>query len=87
MLMTDEDIRKLLARYGIRGKLALKTMDKLSGGEVTKVRFARLSLEKSNLLILDEPTNHLDNTAKKALFEAVNKYEGTVIMVSHERIL
>lgn len=85
MLMTDEDIRKLLARYGIRGKLALKTMDKLSGGEVTKVRFARLSLEKSNLLILDEPTNHLDNTAKKALFEAVNKYEGTVIMVSHEK--
>ncbi|MDD3382564.1 MAG: ABC-F family ATP-binding cassette domain-containing protein [Bacilli bacterium] len=85
ILMPDEDIRKLLARYGVRGRLALKTMDKLSGGELTKVRFARLSLEKSNLLILDEPTNHLDNTAKIALFEAIDKYEGTVIIVSHEK--
>jgi ATPase subunit of ABC transporter with duplicated ATPase domains len=84
-LMEVLKIRTLLGQYGITGELALKTMDKLSGGELTKVRFARLSLESSNLLILDEPTNHLDKMAKEALFKALNTYPGTVILVSHER--
>lgn len=84
-LMDDKEIRAILARYGIFGELALKTMDTLSGGEIAKVRFAKLSLEKSNLLILDEPTNHLDKKAKQSLFQAINKYSGTVILVSHEK--
>jgi ATPase subunit of ABC transporter with duplicated ATPase domains len=83
-LMEDKLIRDLLGQYGISGELAIKSMDKLSGGEQTKVRFAKLSLEKSNMLILDEPTNHLDRQAKESLFKAVSLYPGTVIMVTHE---
>lgn len=60
-------------------------MNTLSGGEAAKVRFAKLSLKSSNLLILDEPTNHLDKAAKVSLFSAIAKYPGTVILVSHEK--
>lgn len=84
-LMETKDVRDLLARYGITGELAIKTMDKLSGGELTKVRFALLSLSESNLLILDEPTNHLDVLAKEALYKELKLYPGTVILVSHEK--
>lgn len=83
-LMDDTEIRTLLGKYGIRGELATKELSSLSGGEITKVRFSRLSLEKSNLLILDEPTNHLDKIAKQSLFKAIEEYKGTVILVSHE---
>ncbi|MGD9604683.1 MAG: ABC-F family ATP-binding cassette domain-containing protein [Bacilli bacterium] len=84
-LMDDGVIRDLLGQYGITQELAIKTLDKLSGGEQTKVRFAKLSLEKSNLLILDEPTNHLDRQAKESLFKALNLYPGTVLLVTHEQ--
>lgn len=84
-LLEEKKIRDLLARYGITGELAIKTMDKLSGGELTKVRFALLSLSDSNMLILDEPTNHLDKQAKESLFKALKIYPGTVILVSHEK--
>ncbi len=50
-----------------------------------KVRFAKLSLETSNLLILDEPTNHLDKFAKDALYNAMNEYPGTILIVTHEK--
>ncbi|MDD3106801.1 MAG: ABC-F family ATP-binding cassette domain-containing protein [Bacilli bacterium] len=83
-LMEDKLIRDLLGQYGITGELAIKSLDKLSGGEQTKVRFAKLSLEKSNLLILDEPTNHLDRQAKESLFKALSLYPGTIILVTHE---
>ena len=83
--MDDKQIRGILARYGVSGELPLKSMKYLSGGEAAKVRFAKLSLTKSNLLILDEPTNHLDKLAKKSLFEKIATYPGTVILVSHEK--
>lgn len=83
--MEDKDTRTLLAKYAITGDLTIKPMTELSGGEVTKVRFALLSLESSNLLILDEPTNHLDKAAKESLFNAIEGYPGTVILVSHEK--
>ncbi|HEY8444919.1 MAG TPA: ABC-F family ATP-binding cassette domain-containing protein [Bacilli bacterium] len=85
-LLDDTEIRKILAKYGIVGDLALKMMTQLSGGEVAKVRFAKLSLEKSNFLILDEPTNHLDKIAKQSLLKAIANYPGTVILVSHETL-
>lgn len=85
-LLTDNEIRSILAKYGIVGNLATKKMTQLSGGEIAKVRFARLSLVKSNLLILDEPTNHLDKIAKESLLRALADYQGTVILVSHEQI-
>lgn len=84
-LLETEKIRSLLAKYGIIGELALKPLHQLSGGELTKVRFARLSLESSNLLVLDEPTNHLDVIAKDALYQALTEYPGTIILVSHEQ--
>lgn len=81
----DKRIRSILGRYGITGDLAIKPFKELSGGEQTKVRFARLTVESSNMLVLDEPSNHLDKEAKKALGEAINEYPGTVILVSHEK--
>lgn len=83
--MDDTEIRTLLAKYAVTGDLTIKPMTQLSGGEVTKVRFALLSLTKSNMLILDEPTNHLDKSAKESLLKAIEKYPGTVILVSHEK--
>lgn len=83
--MIDTKIRDILGKYGIVGELAIKKLGQLSGGELTKVRFARLSLESSNMLILDEPTNHLDKNAKNALFKAISEYPGTIILVSHEK--
>ena len=63
---------------------AERQLSTLSGGEQAKVKLCRLTLMPSNVLILDEPTNHLDELAKEALKEALVKYEGTVILVSHE---
>ena len=60
-------------------------MNELSGGEVTKARFALMTLKKSNFLVLDEPTNHLDQKAKDALFDAIERFPGGVIIVSHEK--
>ena len=83
--MEDSKVRSILGQYGIVGELAIKKLSQLSGGELTKVRFARLSQEHSNMLVLDEPTNHLDRNAKEALFKAISEYPGTVILVSHEK--
>lgn len=84
-LMEDKKVRDLLGIYGIVGELAIKKLSSLSGGELTKVRFAKLSLETSNLLILDEPTNHLDKNAKDALYNAMAEYPGTILIVTHEK--
>ncbi len=74
-----------LARFGIRNDKALRPIKTLSGGEQSKVRLALLWPVKSNVFILDEPTNHLDVAIKEALKEALIAYEGTLILVSHER--
>lgn len=84
-LMEDKKVRDLLGIYGIVGELAIKKLSQLSGGELTKVRFAKLSLETSNLLVLDEPTNHLDKNAKDALYNAIEEYPGTILIVTHEK--
>lgn len=84
-LMEDKKVRDLLGIYGIIGELAIKKLSQLSGGELTKVRFAKLSLETSNLLVLDEPTNHLDKNAKDALYNAIEEYPGTILIVTHEK--
>lgn len=82
---TDQEIRAVLAKFGIDSKLVFKSMLKLSGGEQTKVRLANMSLKKSNLLILDEPTNHLDPSTKDSLKVALLDYPGTILLVSHEK--
>ena len=82
--LTQKEARQHLAGCGIDREKAERQLSTLSGGEQAKVKLCRLTLMPSNVLILDEPTNHLDELAKEALKEALVKYEGTVILVSHE---
>jgi len=78
-------IRGLLGRVLISGDEALKQVSVLSGGESARLLFARIMLEKNNVLILDEPTNHMDLEGVEALGDALNKFVGTVVLVSHYR--
>ncbi|MCK9235066.1 MAG: ABC-F family ATP-binding cassette domain-containing protein [Acholeplasmataceae bacterium] len=82
---TKKEIYALLGAHGISYEMAERPLKKLSGGEQTKVRLAKLRHHQSNVLIMDEPTNHLDVEAKEALKEALIEYEGTLILVSHEK--
>lgn len=84
-LKTDGELRSVLAKLGIKGDLALKRLNECSGGEQTRVRIALMTMQKSNILILDEPTNHLDKNTKEALYQAIEEFPGSVILVSHEK--
>jgi ATP-binding cassette subfamily F protein 3 len=77
--------RSLLARFGITGDTALQKVAKLSGGERCRAALARLAAAEANFLVLDEPTNHLDLWARDALEHALRRFQGTVLMVSHDR--
>ncbi|GAB1343205.1 ABC-F family ATP-binding cassette domain-containing protein [Gemmatimonas sp.] len=74
-----------LGRYGFSGDEAQRTIGTLSGGERARVAMALLTLSTNNLLILDEPTNHLDVESIEVLEDAVEDYEGSVLIVSHDR--
>jgi ATPase subunit of ABC transporter with duplicated ATPase domains len=81
----NTQVRQALGNCGVQKEKALRPLSELSGGEVAKTRFAIMSLRKTNFLILDEPTNHLDQKAKDALFEAIERFPGSVLLVSHEK--
>jgi ATP-binding cassette subfamily F protein 3 len=83
--MKPAQLRKLLARFGVRGDLALQTVGHMSGGEKCKVALAKVAAQNVNLLVLDEPTNHLDLWARNSLEEALARFEGTLLFVSHDR--
>ena len=83
----EQELRKLLGGMLLSGEDVYKKVGVLSGGEKAKVKFAIMMLEEGNVLILDEPTNHLDLSSKEVLDKALAEYEGTVIMVSHDRYL
>jgi ATPase subunit of ABC transporter with duplicated ATPase domains len=85
--LTAQDVRNLLGRMLFSGEEALKNTDVLSGGETARLLFAKLMMLKHNLLIFDEPTNHLDLEAISALSVAIQKFDGTVILVTHDRDL
>ncbi|HZI42386.1 MAG TPA: ATP-binding cassette domain-containing protein [Gemmatimonadaceae bacterium] len=76
-----------LGRFGFSGDEVQRRPESLSGGERARVALAMLMLSRSNLLILDEPTNHLDVESIEALEDALERYDGTVILVSHDREL
>lgn len=71
-------------RFGITGMTGLQKLGLLSGGQKSRVAFACLSLTNPHILVLDEPSNHLDIEAMDALSEALQKFEGGVLMVSHD---
>lgn len=79
------EIRNMLARCGVKSNLAIRPLKELSGGEEAKSRLCLLTIAKTNILVLDEPTNHLDVVAKESLKNAIDNYEGVVILVSHEK--
>lgn len=82
-----EEYRRQLGSFGVSGDLALQTVGSLSGGQKSRVAFARMCMGNPNFLVLDEPTNHLDIESIEALGKAINKYNGGVILVSHDERL
>jgi ATP-binding cassette subfamily F protein 3 len=81
----EQKMRDLLGRFGLVGDIVYQPVRSLSGGERSRAALARLVAQGVNVLVLDEPTNHLDLWACDALEQALLEYEGTTIVVSHDR--
>ncbi len=83
--LTDQEKRDLLGSFLFTGEDINKSVHQLSGGEKSRLALAKLLLEESNLLILDEPGNHLDIKTKNIFYQALKQYQGTILIVSHDR--
>jgi ATP-binding cassette subfamily F protein 3 len=82
---TEQKMRDLLGAFGLQGEIVEQPVKYLSGGERSRAALAKLTVNGANLLILDEPTNHLDIWACDSLEEGIKAFEGTVVVVSHDR--
>ncbi|RRD38435.1 ABC transporter ATP-binding protein [Leptotrichia sp. OH3620_COT-345] len=83
--LTEEYLRTLAGGFLFSGEEVLKKVEKLSGGEKVRIAFLKLYMKKANFLILDEPTNHLDIYSVEVLEEALEDFDGTMLVVSHNR--
>ncbi|CAN5635132.1 ABC-F family ATP-binding cassette domain-containing protein [soil metagenome] len=81
----EQSVRDLLGKFGLRGDLVFQTIGQLSGGEKGKAALARLCATGANLMVMDEPTNHLDIWSCDALERSIKAFEGTVLVVTHDR--
>ena len=81
---SDQSLRNHLGRFGFGQQKALTTTSSLSGGEKARLLFALMTVAKPHILLLDEPTNHLDMDSRQALAEAINAFEGAVVLISHD---
>lgn len=82
---TEAELRAHLGRFEVTGNDALKPMKFSSGGQKSRVAFAALAFGKPHIVIMDEPTNHLDMGAIEALIDALKKFSGGVLVVSHDQ--
>ncbi len=83
----EQDLRNLLGSFNFSGDMVLQAVGSMSGGEKARLVQAMIVWQRPNLLLLDEPTNHLDLATREALAMALNEFEGTVMLVSHDRAL
>ena len=83
----EQELRDFLGRFKFTGEMVQQAVGSLSGGEKARLVLAMLVWQRPNLLLMDEPTNHLDLTTREALSMALNEFEGTVMLVSHDRAL
>ena len=83
----EQDLRSYLGTFNFTGDMVKQSVGSMSGGEKARLVLCMLVWQRPNLLLLDEPTNHLDLTTREALSMALNEFEGTVMLVSHDRAL
>lgn len=83
--LTQTQIRTALGSFLFKGDEVFKPLNKMSGGERARVSLLKLMLDGSNFLLLDEPTNHLDSASREQLENTLKKYEGTMLVISHDR--
>lgn len=83
--LTQTQVRTALGSFLFKGDEVFKPLNKMSGGERARVSLLKLMLDGSNFLLLDEPTNHLDSASREQLENTLKKYEGTMLVISHDR--
>ncbi len=83
----EQDLRSFLGSFNFNGDMVKQAVGTMSGGEKARLVLAMMVWQRPNLLLLDEPTNHLDLTTREALAVALNEFEGTLMLVSHDRAL
>ena len=83
--MTQTEVRSALASFLFKGDEVFKPLSKMSGGERARISLLKLMLQGSNFLLLDEPTNHLDASSREELEKTLDKYNGTLLIISHDR--